>query len=145
MQEHLSAPHHKIRKDQRLVKGLFFYFLDFLHTQLIFPVKQREFATRIVLVILFSQDIVIISMHILGYFKLFVWKYSKTVSVPTKQSHGKLSNISKISTQTRITNFEANSVTEIQQVLPPKSFFFGGGIVRQVPGHYLKMLVILRD
>ena len=34
--------------------------------------KQREFATRIVLVILFSQDIVIILMHLLGYFKLLI-------------------------------------------------------------------------
>ena len=58
---------------------------------------------------------------------LFGWKYSKTVSVPSKPSHGKLSNISKISTQTRIKNFETNSVTETHQVLPPKTFFFGGG------------------
>ena len=75
---------------------------------------------------------------------LFGWKYSKTVSVPSKPSHGKLSNISKISTQTRIKNFETNSVTETHQVLPPKTFFWGGA-VRQVPGRYLETIVILGD
>ena len=48
----------------------FFNFPDFLPTQLKFPVKQREFPRRIVLVIAFSVDIVSISMHLLEYFKL---------------------------------------------------------------------------
>ena len=36
---------------------------------------------------------------------LFGWKYSKSVSVSPKPSHGKISNISKISTQNKIKNF----------------------------------------
>ena len=43
-----------------------FNFTDFLHTQLIFPVRQGEFKTSIVPAILFSQDIVISSMNLLG-------------------------------------------------------------------------------
>ena len=58
----------RIQKISRSYTGLF-NFPDFLHTQQKFPVKQREFATGIVFLIIFSQDIVINSMnwYILGY------------------------------------------------------------------------------
>ena len=51
-------------------------FSDFLHTQLKFSMRQGEFATSMVPPILFSQDIVnvIISMNILGYFRLLILK-----------------------------------------------------------------------
>ena len=58
---------------------------------------------------------------------LLGWKYSKTVSVPPKPSHGKLSNTSKISTQTRITNFEVKSVAQNSENIPPKISVGGGG------------------
>ena len=51
---------------------------------------------------------------------LFGWKYSKSVSVSPKPSHDKISNIPKISTQTKIKNFEAKSVPENLQIIPPK-------------------------
>ena len=57
---------------------------------------------------------------------LFGWKTSRTMSGPSKPSYGKLTNISKISTQTKIKNFEAINVTETRQVLPPKIIWGGG-------------------
>ena len=57
---------------------------------------------------------------------LFGWKYSKSVSVSPKPSHDKISNIPKISTQTKIKNFEAKSVPENLQIIPPKISFGGG-------------------
>ena len=45
---------------------------NFMHTQLIFPVKQCQFETSILPVILFSKYIVIISMNLLRYFRLLV-------------------------------------------------------------------------
>ena len=57
---------------------------------------------------------------------LFGWKYSKSVSVSPKPSHGKISNISKISTQTKIKNFEVKSVPENLHNIPP-TISLGGG------------------
>jgi hypothetical protein len=50
-----------------------FNFSDFMNTQQKFPVKQCEFATSILPLIVFSQDIVIISVNLLGYFRLFIF------------------------------------------------------------------------
>ena len=48
---------------------------------------------------------------------LFGWKYTKSVSVPPKPSHGKTS---KIFTQNKPNNFEVRSVAQNSEILPPK-------------------------
>jgi hypothetical protein len=49
-----------------------FNFPNFICTQWKFPVKQREFVTRIVPAILFPPEIVITSVNLLGYFRLII-------------------------------------------------------------------------